>query len=265
MKLFVCVKHVPDSAATIRIVEPREIDENITFLLNPYDENAVEAAVKLKSETGPGEVIVVSVGKAAAANTLRSALAMGADRGIHVITEEWPDSIVTARALAAAILRDGDPDLILAGKTAIDSEGFQTPFRVAAVLDMPVATNVEALRLDDDTITATCGREAGGCQVVRMVRPCVIGAAKSLNAPRYPTLPDIIKARKKEIQAVPMTDLGIEPPSSRMEIMGLRPAVTRRRQHILDGSPRETVGELIQRLDSEAKIKLKYEKNRHPC
>ena len=256
LKIFVCVKHVPDSAATIRIIEPNEIDETVTFLLNPYDENAVEAAVQLKSEIDDTEVIAVTVGKPAAIGTLRSALAMGVDRGIHVITEYWPDSIVAARALKAAITQDGDPGLILTGKAAIDSEGFQTQFRVAAALDIPVATNVGAITLHNEGVEVICGQEAGGEQVIRMSLPCVIGAAKTLNTPRYPTLPDIIKARKKEIKEMKLESLGISPRDSRMEIIGLRPAVEERRKKIIDGSPQEAVAELIRRLDEEAKIKI---------
>jgi electron transfer flavoprotein beta subunit len=257
LKIFVCVKHVPDSAATIRIVESNEIDETVTFLLNPYDENAVEAAVQLKSEDYDSEVIAVTVGKPAAADTLRSALAMGVDRGIHVTTDHWPDSIVTARALKAAIVQDGDPGLILTGKAAIDSEGFQTQFRLAAMLDIPVATNVGAIERHGEGVIVTCGLEAGDEQVVRVEMPCVIGAAKTLNKPRYPTLPDIIKARKKAIREVKIENLGIESAVSRMEIIGLKAAVEERRKQIIGGPPWEAVAELIRRLEEEAKIKLR--------
>ncbi len=256
MKIFVCVKHVPDSAATIRIVEPNAIDEKITFLLNPYDENAVEAAVQLKGDRDDIDVIAVTVGKPAAIDTLKSALAMGADRGIHVITDHWPDSIVTARVLQAAITNDGNPDLVLTGKAAIDSDGYQTQFRLAALLDIPVATNVGSIVLNDDSVTVTCGLEAGGEQVIRMKRPCVIGAAKTLNTPRYPTLPDIIKARKKEIREMPVEQLEIEPMDSRMEMVVLRTAVQERRKQILDGSADEAVAELIRRLKEDARIPL---------
>jgi electron transfer flavoprotein beta subunit len=256
MKIYVCVKHVPDSAATIRITGPDEIDENITFLLNPYDENAVEAAVQLKSEIDHTEIIAVSVSKQAGIDTLRSALAMGADRGIHVVTKDRPDSMVTARALKAAISSDGTPGLILTGKAAIDSDGFQTQFRLAALLDMPVATNVTAIRPQNDTVTVTCALEAGSEQIVRMSLPGIIGAAKTLNTPRYPTFPDIIKARKKKIIQVPLSDLDITPSASRMEIIGLRPAVEKRQPRIIDGPPEKIVSELIRRLAEEAKIKL---------
>ena len=256
MNIYVCVKHVPDSAATIRIVEPNQIDENITFLLNPYDENAVEAAVQLKADSDDTDVIAVTVGKPAAIDTLKSALAMGADRGIHVVTGHWPDSIVTARALQAAITKDGVPDLILTGKAAIDSDGYQTQFRLAAALDIPVATHVGSITRNDNSVTVTCGLEAGGEQVIRMRMPCVIGAAKTLNTPRYPTLPDIIKARKKEIREVSIDHLAIEPPDSRMEIIALKSAVQKRRKQMIAGSIEESVTELIRRLQGEARIPL---------
>ena len=116
MKIYVCVKHVPDTAATIRIGTDDCIDENITFIMNPYDENAVEEAVRLKKQTVDADVIAVTLGKGAAEATLRSAMAMGADRAILVKSESNHDSISTARALCAAIQRDGDPDIVFTGK-----------------------------------------------------------------------------------------------------------------------------------------------------
>ena len=112
MKIFICVKHVPDSAAKITIQGNNQFDESITFILNPYDEHAVEEAARVKKQIGDCEVIAVSVGKKDAENTLRSALAMGADRAILIQTDDRPDSIVTARALKAAIEQDGKPGLI---------------------------------------------------------------------------------------------------------------------------------------------------------
>lgn len=254
MKIYICVKHVPDSAATIKIKDGNRIDEGVTFLLNPYDENAVEAAVQLKSAVKNAEVVAVSVGGEGAADTLRSALAMGVDRGILVAVDDRIDSLVTARALKAAIARDGSPDIIFSGKVSIDSEGFQTMFRLAALLDFPVATNVVEMEIRDGAATVESEMEAGGRQVVRMPLPCVIGAGKALNKPRYPTLPDIMKARKKEIATVPLEALAVESPNARMEILELRPAVEERRGEIMEGNSAEAVKELIQRLRNEAKV-----------
>ncbi|MGD8468500.1 MAG: electron transfer flavoprotein subunit beta/FixA family protein, partial [Desulfobacterales bacterium] len=156
MKIYVCVKHVPDSAATITIREKNQIDESVTFLLNPYDEHAVEEAARLNAKTEGSEVVAVTVGKEAAVTTLQSALAMGADRGILIKTDNRPDSILTARALKAAIQQDGKPDIIFTGKESIDSEGMQTMFRLAAALDVPVATNVVAFAIDQNKAVVGC-------------------------------------------------------------------------------------------------------------
>ena len=136
MKIYVCVKHVPDTAATIRVKADGNIDENITFIMNPYDENAVEEAARLKKQTNDAEVIAISLGKESAEATLRSAMAMGADRGILIKSAANHDSLATARVLGSAIQMDGAPDVIFTGREAIDSEGFQTMFHLGAFLGL---------------------------------------------------------------------------------------------------------------------------------
>ncbi|HSO19728.1 MAG TPA: electron transfer flavoprotein subunit beta/FixA family protein, partial [Desulfosarcina sp.] len=190
MNIYVCAKHVPDSAATITIEGKNGINEKITFLLNPYDEHAVTEAAKLKAAFPEAEVVAVCLGKPAAENTLRSAMAMGADRGILIETDQYHDGILTARALAAAIRSDGAPSIILTGKESIDSEGMQTQFRLAANLGLPVATNVVKVDVEDGGVRVECEREAGTIDVIRMAIPCVMGAGKGLNTPKYPTFPD---------------------------------------------------------------------------
>ena len=145
-KIYVCVKHVPDSAATITVLGTNRIDANVTFLINPYDEHALTEAARIRQQHAPAEVVAVCLGPAAAENTLRSAMAMGADRSILVVTPQDHDSIFTARALKSAIAQDGEPGIILTGKEAIDTEGMQTLFRLAANFGMPAATNVVKLR-----------------------------------------------------------------------------------------------------------------------
>jgi len=254
MKIFVCVKHVPDSAAKITIKGKNQFDESITLILNPYDEHAVEEAARVKKQVGDCEVIAVSVGKKDAENTLRSALAMGADRAILIQTSDRPDSIVTARALKAAIEQDGKPDLIFTGKESIDSEGFQTMYRLAAGLDMPVASSVVAFSLEQDRVVVECEMEAGATGVVEMPLPCVIGTSKGLNKPSYPTLPAIMKARKKEVKTIDLESLVTEKPVSSIEIIELKPAVEERGAQELKGSPEEAVGKLIGMLREKAKV-----------
>jgi electron transfer flavoprotein beta subunit len=245
---------VPDTAAKITILEPNQIDESITFIMNPYDEHAVEEAVRVKKQVGDCEVVAVSVGKESAEKTLRSALAMGADRAILIKTQSRPDSMMTSRALAAAIELDGIPDLIFTGKESIDSEGFQTMYRLAAALDMPVASNVVAFALEQARVMVECEMEAGARGVVEMPLPCIVGTSKGLNTPTYPTLPAIMKARKKEVRIIELDSLGVEKPAGGVAIRELKPAVEKRKAKELKGQPREVARKLVQVLRAEAKV-----------
>lgn len=254
MKIYVCVKHVPDSAATITIKETNQIDESVTFLLNPYDEHAVEEGARIKAQTEGSEVVAVTVGKEAAISTLQSALAMGADRALLIKTDDRPDSILTARALKVAIEQDGKPDIIFTGKESIDSEGMQTMFRLAHALDVPIATNVVAFAIDQNKAVVECELEAGVKQLLEMPLPCVIGAGKGLNKPKYPTFMDIRKAKKKEIKQIDLASLPIEKPAASVQILELKPAVEQRQPKELKGPPEDAVRQLIAVLRDEAKV-----------
>ncbi len=254
MRIYVCVKHVPDTAARITILGKNRIDGRVTFIMNPYDENAVEEAARIKADVGDAEVIAVTLGTQAAASTLQSALAMGADRGIFIKTDDYPDSMATAAALKAAIESDGKPGIIFTGKESIDSEGFQTMFRLAANLDLPAASNVVSLSLGEGSVVAECELEAGAREVVELSLPCVIGAGKSLNKPNYPTLPAIMKARKKEIKQIDFKDLDFEAPRGRVEILELKPAVEERRAREITGTADEAAGEIVRILQEEARV-----------
>ena len=254
MRIYVCVKHVPDTAARITILQNNRIDARVTFIITPYDENAVEEAARIKRDSGDAEVIAVTLGDQAAEAALRSALAMGADRGIHIKTDDNPDSLVTAAALKAAIESDGKPDIILTGKESIDSEGFQIMYRLAANLGLPAASNVISVSLESDRAVVECELEAGAREVVELSLPCVIGAGKSLNLPNYPTLPAIMKARKKEIQQVDLADLRFEKPAGRVETLALKPAVEERQPKELSGTPDEVAVEIVRILQEEARV-----------
>jgi electron transfer flavoprotein beta subunit len=254
MRIYVCVKHVPDTAARITILGNNRIDDRVTFIMNPYDENAVEEATGIKRDVGDAEVIAVTLGNQAAEATLQSALAMGADRGILIITEDPPDSMMTAAALKAAIDSDGKPDLIFTGKESIDSEGFQIMYRLAAGFSMPAASNVVSFSLQSDSAVVECEMEGGAREIIAMRLPCVIGAGKSLNKPTYPTLPAIMKARKKQIKHVDMQDLGFEKPTGRVEALELKPAVEDRQPQEISGTPDETAAKLVRILKEEARV-----------
>ncbi len=254
MNIYVCIKHVPDSAATITVKDGNQIEENITFLMNPYDEHAVTEAVRLQEQSGEGEVVVVCLGKHAAENTLRSAMAMGADRGILITSDDRHDALVTARALKAAIENDGRPDMILTGKESIDNEGMQTMFRLAHHFNFPAATNVVQIDMQNEVAKVVCEKEAGTREVFEMRLPCVLGAGKGLNTPRYPTFPDIVKSRKKPVECIAMEGLHLEAPAGSIEVVRYESAAEPRHPKALTGSAESIAAQLIALLKDEARV-----------
>lgn len=254
MQIYVCVKHVPDSAANITILDKNRIDEKVSFLLNPYDEHALTEAERIK-ETLPGsEIIAVCLGRADAENTLRSALAMGADRGLHIEKEGPCDSMETARILKAAIEQDGTPGLIFTGKESIDAEGMQTMFRIGALFDFPVATNVVKFDIKGDQAVVDCDLSAGNTHTYEMCLPCVVGAGRGLNTPRYPTFPDVVKSKKKPVKTLAAADLNVAPAGAGMRVVELAPLVQSRQPKEIKGSSREVAEEIVRILKQEAKV-----------
>ena len=202
MQVYVCVKHVPDTAANIVVVGENEFNESVKSVVNPYDEYAIEEAVQTVKQTG-GEVVIITIGKEEAIATVRSALALGADRAIFVKTEaQFLDSSLTSKILKKAIEQDGSPDLIFMGKQSVDSEGMQTHYRLAAAFDMPVATEIIEFKLGEGKAVVVREIDGGIKEVSEITTPCVIGTTKGLNEPRYPKLPDILKAKKKEVKSL---------------------------------------------------------------
>jgi electron transfer flavoprotein beta subunit len=255
MKIYVCVKHVPDTAANIKTVGANGFDDaNCKFIINPYDEYAIEQAVRLTESQG-GEAVVVTVGKAAAMATVRSALAMGPQRGILVtIADQFLDSDITSQALKAAIEKDGKPDLILTGKGAVDTEGFQTAYRLAEAMQLPVVNEILKMELRDGK--AVVEREIGGGsrEVLEVALPCVLGATKGLNEPRYPKFPDIMKAKKKEVKQMTLADLGLSAAAAQTELVQLEKVPDRTAAKVLPGPVREAVRELVRILKQDEKV-----------
>jgi electron transfer flavoprotein beta subunit len=254
MQIYVCVKHVPDTAANIKVAGENGFDDGtIKFIVNPYDEYALEAAVQLVEKNG-GEVIVVAVGQDKAAATLRQAMAMGAARGILVTVEgQFLDSVTTAKALKAAIEKDGPADLLLTGKGAVDTEGFQTAYRLAAALNLPMVSEINQLEVADGK--AVVQREMDGGTRVKMAvnLPCVLGATKGLNEPRYPKFPDIMKAKKKPLAQMSLADLGIAADTT-TELLKLEAVPERSGAKMLAGDLQSQVGELVRILKEEENV-----------
>ena len=256
MQIYVCVKHVPDTAATINVVgDTGYNDTACKFIINPYDEYAVEEAVQRVEKAGSGEVIVVTVGPEAAVSTMHAAMAMGAHRGILVkVQGQFLDSTLTSLALKAVIEQDGAPDIIFTGKGAVDTEGFQTQYRLAATMDLPVVSEVVNLEIDNGQ--AIVEREVGGGtrEVLEMKLPCIMGATKGLNEPRYPKFPDIMKAKKKEIKEIDFDQLGLDTAVDQTELLKLEAVPERSSAQIMQGSIREQVIELVRILKEDDKV-----------
>lgn len=250
MQIYICIKHVPDTAATIKIEGDAGFAQAGTkFIINPYDEYAIEEAVRICEKDGSGEVIIVCVGPAAAAGTIRSALAMGPHRAIHVKTETlFLDSISTAQALKDAILEDGTPDMVFTGKGAVDTEGFQTLYRLAHNLGFPVANEVSKLTFEGDKVVAEQEVGGGSRAILELAHPCVIGATKGLNEPRYPKFPDIMKAKKKAIKESELSVAG------GATVTKLVAVPERTGAKILEGDLQGQVTQLVQILKNDEKV-----------
>ena len=249
MKIAVCVKRVPDSETRVKISpDGKSLDEaGVKFVLNPYDEFAVEEALRRKEKAGSGEVAVFCLGPAAAQETIRTALAMGADRGVLLQTDKIPaDPYETAKLIAAALKPD-TWDLILFGRMAIDDYNHQVGSLVAQLLDLPCVTAVS--HLDIQGAKGVAEREIeGGIEVLEFPLPAVVTADKGLNEPRYPALKGIMAAKKKPLEIKP-----VQPAAGAMEIVALAPPAERKEGKIV-GEGAAAVGELVRLLREEAKV-----------
>ncbi len=251
MKIAVCIKRVPDSETRVKIAaDGLNLDEaSVKFVVNPYDEFAVEEALRRKEKAGSGEVAVYCLGPAAAQETIRTALAMGADRGVLLQAERIPvDPFETAKLIAAE-LKGTNWDLILFGRMAIDDYNHQIGTLVAELLGLPCVTAVS--HLDIDGAKGVAEREIeGGIEVVDFPLPAVLTTDKGLNEPRYPALKGIMAAKKKPLDVKPVKS---GPGGGALEVVALTPPPERKAGKIV-GEGAGAVGELVRLLREEAKV-----------
>lgn len=248
MKLLVAVKRVIDYNVKVRVKSDRtDVDlANVKMSLNPFCEIAVEEAVRLKEKGVASEVLVVSIGSKACQEQLRTALALGADRAIQVEGPDNPDSLSVARILAEIVKRE-DPGLILLGKQSIDSDNNQTGQMLAALIDRPQATFISEIMIEGDQLTAT--REVdGGLQTLQLTLPAVVTTDLRLNEPRYASLPNIMKAKKKPLDVMTADELGVKI-DNRMTLVSVEPPAERSA-----GIKVSSVTELVDKLRQEAKV-----------
>ena len=248
MKILVPIKRVVDYNVKVRpLSDSSDVDlNNVKMAVNPFCEIALEEAVRLKESGQATEVVAVSVGKSDSQEQLRTALALGADRATLVETDSLLEPLAISKVLKN-IVDNEKPDLIILGKQAIDGDNNQTGQMLAALLDYPQATNASEVKLESSFVEVT--REIdGGLQTLKLNIPAIITTDLRLNEPRYASLPNIMKAKKKELNVIAVGDTGVDV-SSRTETLSVELPPTREA-----GIMVETVDELMDKLKNEAKV-----------
>lgn len=256
MKVFVCVKQVPDTETKIKIAaDGSSLDTaSIKWIMNPYDEYAVEEALKFREANAGAQIFAITVGpKKRAGEVLRTALAMGADEGILIDSPEILDPLITAQALAKAIQQEGDAKLIFTGKLAIDDNASSVAQMVAEILGIPHTTVVSKFSATPEGYSVERDIEGGAKEVVQMSAPALVAANKGLNMPRYASLPGIMKAKKKTLKELELSALGValEPKTKILsfELPPEKPPVK-----MLSGDAKSQSAQLVQLLRDEAKV-----------
>lgn len=265
MKIGVLVKQVPDTASKIKIRDDKkDIDQgDIKWVLNPYDEFAVEEALKLKTLVGAGEVVVISLGPKRVQEAMRTAMAMGADRGLHLedAAFEGSDTLAIAKALQAA-LKAENFNILFCGKVAVDDDNAQMTQMLAEVMGWPHVQPTVKFQISDDRTKATAHRMVGGGtqEVIEIKLPAIFGCDKGLNEPRYASLPGIMKAKSKPMKTMTLAETGLSTnqvgaAGAKVKMEALEMPADRKAGKTIDGADAgEKVKKLVDLLRNEAKV-----------
>jgi len=248
MKILVPIKRVVDYNVKVRpLGDQSDVDlNNVKMAMNPFCEIAVEEAVRLKEAGTATEVVAVTVGKSDSQEQLRTALALGADRAILAETDSLLEPLAIAKVLSK-IIDEESPQLVILGKQAIDGDNNQTGQMLAAMLNYSQATFASEVKIDGDSASVT--REIdGGLQTIKVSLPAIITTDLRLNEPRYASLPNIMKAKKKELDVKPIGEMGVDI-DNRMELLSVELPASRQ-----EGIKVESVEDLISKLKEEAKV-----------
>lgn len=256
MKFFVCIKQVPDTETKIKLTgDALSIDSTgVKWVMNPYDEYAVEEGVKLRDANPGSQLWVLSVGpKKRTVESIRTALAMGADEGIAIDSPENIDPFQTAKALALTIQQEGDGQVIFTGRLAIDDNASSVSQMLAEFLNIPHTTVVSKFALTGENIVVDRDADGGAKEIVQMMAPAVVAANRGLNMPRYASLPGIMKAKKKVIKDVEWASLNLGAAAKTkvlsMELPPEKPAVK-----MLSGDASAQTSALVKSLRDDAKV-----------
>ena len=263
MNIIVCLKQVPDTETQIKIASDGKsiVTDDIKWVMNPYDEFGVEEALRIKEKFG-GEVTVVGLGPKRVTESIRTALAMGADKGILISDEalEKSDSLAVAKALTAAI-KDLEYDLIFTGQRGVDDDLGVVGANLAELLDIPQLSVIDKVEVAEDGNSVKVHRPVeGGTLVIESSLPALITAQKGLNEPRYASLPGIMKAKKKPLDEKTLSDLGLDVAefgegARKVKVLEMTPPPAREAGKIVEGeTPQEKAAELARLLHEEAKV-----------
>jgi electron transfer flavoprotein beta subunit len=255
MNIYVCLKQVPDTEASILVKDGKSIQEaNIKWIVSPHDEYAIEEALKLKEKTPGSTVTAVCLGPERVHSALRTALAMGADKAVHIESNGYLDDQNTARALAEVIKADNDFGVIFTGKQAIDNDSYQLHILLADNLAIPVATNVIAFAVEGLLVKVQREIDEGAREMIEMSIPCLVAAAKGLNTPRYASMMGIMKAKKIEIKKITLSEINISETQNKIQLLKLSAPAEKPQGRIIPGEPADAVRELVRLLREEAKV-----------
>ncbi len=250
MKILVTAKRVTDPDMKIKVKPDGTgiVTDGMNYKINPFCEIAVEEALRIREKGNQAEIVVVGIGPKEAATELRTALAMGADRAILVLIDKYYDSTVVAKILKK-IVEEEKPDLILTGKQAVDDDSNQASQMLAALLGYPQACFASKIELTDGGKKAKVTREVdGGLETIQVELPAIVSADLRLNEPRYPTVPNILKAKKKPLKEVPVDSLGIDV-TPKTEFVKMTEPPTRKA-----GIKVPDVATLVDKLKNESKV-----------
>lgn len=255
MNIFVCIKQVPATETKIKInADGKSIDPaGIKWIMSPYDEFAVEEALRVKEKNAGSTVTVFTAGPQRTTEAIRTALAMGCDNATWIETPEDCDSFQAARALSEAIKKEGAFDIIFTGKQAIDDDCAQVSQLIASLLEVPYATVVLNAEYGN-TITVKRETEGGTLEVIELQKPCLIAAQKGLNEPRFASLPNIMKAKKKEIKQLKMADLGVTDADKKVRMVNMQLPPPKQAGKKVAGDSAAQAKDLVRMLREEAKV-----------
>jgi electron transfer flavoprotein beta subunit len=256
VNIYVCIKQVPDTETKIKLnADSSWIDTaGIKWIMSPYDEFAVEEALRLKEKNAGSTVTVLSAGPARVVETLRTALAMGADNGIHVELPESADNNMAAKALAGALKKEAKIDIVFAGKEAIDDGAAQTSQLTAEYAGLPYVTVALAVEYGSGTVKVKREIEGGAFEMIEAPTPVLIAAQKGLNEPRYASLPNIMKAKKKEVKMLKMGDVDVTEADQKIRYKNLQLPPPKQAGKKISGDPAAQAKELVRLLHEEAKV-----------